>query len=79
MKNTNFEIPKTNIKTIQNTTKNISPTTYDRNTLNTMYDINHITKQKTNKIPLNSSSQMNLLALQFSDKLIRHNPAATSE
>jgi Mitochondrial ribosomal protein (VAR1) len=78
MKNTNFEIKKTNTNTNTNTS-NTSPATLNLSTLNTMYDINHITKQKTNKIALNSSSQMNLLALQFSDKLIRHNPAATSE
>jgi len=77
MKNTNFEIKKTNIKTIPNTTKNISPATYDRNTLNTMYDINHISKQKINNISF--SNEMSLFAIQPSDKLIRHNPAATSE
>jgi hypothetical protein len=77
MKNTNFEIQKTNIKTIQNTTKNISPATYDRNTLNTMYDINHISKQKRNNISF--SNEMSLFAIQPSDKLLRHNPAATSE
>jgi len=77
MKNTNFEIQKTNIKTIQNTTKNISPATYDQNTLNTMYDINHISKQKRNNISF--SNEMSLFAIQPSDKLLRHNPAATSE
>jgi hypothetical protein len=76
MKNTNFKIKKTNTNI---NTNNTSPATLNLSNLKTMYDINNITKQKTNKIPLYSSSQMNLLALQFSDKLIRHNPAATSE
>ena len=76
MKNTNFETQKTNIKTIQNITKNISPATYDRNTLNTMYDMNHISKQKRN---ISFSNEMSLFAIQPSDKLLRHNPAATSE
>jgi len=74
MKNTNFEIQKTNTNT-----NHTSPAILNLSTLHSMYDANHITKQKTNKIPLHSSNQMNLLSLQSSDKLIRHNPAATSE
>lgn len=57
MKNTNFEIQKTNTNTNTNYT---SPAILNLSTLHSMYDANHITKQKTNKIPLHSSNQMNL-------------------
>jgi Mitochondrial ribosomal protein (VAR1) len=83
MKNNNFEIKKTNTNTIQTTNMNsslaennnlfIMPT----NNLNTYGNISHITKQKGNYIPLNKD--MMLVPLKSSDKVIRHNPAATSE
>jgi len=82
MKNTHFEIQKTNTNTNTNTNINTNYTSAaipKLSTLHSMYDENHITKQKTNKMPLHSSNQMSLWSLQSSDKLIRHNPAATSE
>lgn len=53
---------------------------YQKTNLNTIQNTkinSHITQQKTNNIPL--SREIVLFPLQSSDKLIRHNPAATSE
>ena len=45
--------------------------------LNTIHNINHIIKQKTNNI--NITKEMVGFTWESSDKLIRHNPAATTE
>jgi hypothetical protein len=76
MKKSNFEYQKTNLNTIQNT-KNNSQAIFPKTNLNTMHNISHITQQKTNNIP--KIRDIVLFPLQYSDKLIRHNPAATSE
>jgi len=83
MKNNKFEIQKTNTKAIQTTNINssiaenknllIMPT----NNINTYGNISSITKQKTNAISLNKD--MMLVPLKSCDKVLRHNPAATSE
>jgi hypothetical protein len=49
---------------------------YKKTSLNTMHNINTIIQQKNN-IP--KIRDIVLFPLQYSDKLIRHNPAATSE
>jgi hypothetical protein len=43
--------------------------------LNTIHNINHITQQKTNNI----TREMVGFTSESNDKLIRHNPAATTE
>jgi hypothetical protein len=83
MKNNNFEIKKTNTKAIQTTNINSSITDNKKlfimptNNINTFGNTSSITKQKTNYIPLNKD--MMLVPLKSSDKVLRHNPAATSE
>jgi Mitochondrial ribosomal protein (VAR1) len=76
MKKSNFEYQKTNLNTIQNT-KNNSQAIFPKTNINTIQNISHITQQKTNNIP--KIRDIVLFPLQYSDKLIRHNPAATSE
>jgi hypothetical protein len=76
MKKSNFEYQKTNLNTIQNTKKN-SQAILPKTNLNIIQNISHITQQKTNNIP--KTRDIVLFPLQYGDKLIRHNPAATSE
>jgi len=49
---------------------------YTKTNLNTIHNINHITQQKTN---LNLTSEIVRYTWESNDKLIRHNPAATTE
>lgn len=48
---------------------------YTKTNLNTIHNINHITQQKTNNI----TREMVGFTSESNDKLIRHNPAATTE
>jgi hypothetical protein len=50
---------------------------YQKTNLNTMHNISIIIQQKTNNIK--KIRDIVLFPLQYSDKLIRHNPATTSE
>lgn len=84
MKNNHFEIQKTNTNAIQTT--NIKSSIVENNNfifmptnnLKTIDNLSHITKQKTNHIPLLNKDMM-LVPFISSDKVLRHNPAATSE
>lgn len=82
-KNNLFENPKTNTNAIQTT--NIKGSIVEKNLfldmpshLKTLDNLSHITKQKTNHIPL-SNKDMILVPFISSDNVLRHNPAATSE
>jgi hypothetical protein len=82
MKNPKFEIQKTNTNAIQTT--NIKDRIVEKNVfsmptnIKTLDSISHITKQKTNHIPL-SYKDMMLVPFISSDNVLRHYPAATSE
>lgn len=84
MKNNHFEIQKTNTNAIQTT--NIKSSIVENNNfifmptnnLKTIDNLSHITKQKTNHIPL-LNKDMILVPFISSDKVLKHNPAATSE
>jgi hypothetical protein len=74
-KNNLFIMPTNNLNSSLAEKNNlfIMPT----NNLNRFGNISHITKQKINYIPLNKD--IVLVPLKSSEKVIRHNPAATSE
>ena len=83
-KNNQFEIKKTNTNAIQTTNikssivENNNFTFMPTNNLKTIDNLSHITKQKTNHIPI-YNKDMILVPFISSDNVLRHNPAATSE
>lgn len=83
MKSNHFEIQKTKTNAIQTT--NIKGSIVEKNVffsmptnLKTLDNLSHITKQKTNHIPI-SNKDMMLVPFVSREKVLRHNPAATSE